>query len=250
MFNRVRRSSRQNRTPVTTMASFVHREGIAVPAYLGHLVTSTLAQHPLTPDGVPQSESNPVYQRPLAEAKHAAGDYPATGSARPGWNITPIKPRTAKFPCLQWTQSTKISMEPSIFPWMTWASKNRRLSAACSIRRRQRPHLPRRSASHPKPRVSSLFWDPRIPRLNAGITPLPRSKCLKDITFLNGLGTVTVLQFVIAFFCIRTFGVTMPYSFLSMVIAVCSQFACRYPGGYAWVPTQADFPRLTSAREM
>ncbi len=73
VFNRIRRSPRQNRTPVTTIASFVHREGIAVQAYLCHFVTSTLAHHQFTSDGVPQSETNPVYQRPLAEAKHAAG---------------------------------------------------------------------------------------------------------------------------------------------------------------------------------
>jgi len=164
VFNRVRRSFRQNCTPVTTIASFVHREGMAVHAYLGHFVTSTLAQHQLTPDGVPYSESNPVYQRPLAEAKYTRGDYSAIGSPRPGWNITPIKPWTAKFPRLRWTRSTKISMGPSIFPLMTWASKNRRLSAAFSIRRRRRPHLPRRSASHPTLQVRPPFCDPRIPR--------------------------------------------------------------------------------------
>ena len=32
VFNRIRRSPRQNRTPVTTIASFVHREGITVQA--------------------------------------------------------------------------------------------------------------------------------------------------------------------------------------------------------------------------
>jgi len=74
VFNRVRRSSRQNRTPVTTSVAFVHRQGIAVHAYLGHFVTSALAHHQFTADGVPQSEPNPVYQRPLADAARLSRD--------------------------------------------------------------------------------------------------------------------------------------------------------------------------------
>ncbi len=44
---------------------------------------------------------------------------------------------------------------------------------------------------------------------------------------LHGLGTVTVLQFIMAFFCIRTCCVTMPYSFLSMGLAVGTRISWR-----------------------
>ncbi len=69
VFNRIRRSPRQNRTPVTTIGEIVPREGLVVQLYLDQWADATLAQHAFTPEGTPKTP-NALDDRPLAEAQH------------------------------------------------------------------------------------------------------------------------------------------------------------------------------------
>ncbi len=199
IFNRVRRSSRQNRTPVTTIASFVHREGIAVQAYLGHFVTSTLAQHQFTPDGVPQSESNPVYQRPLAEAKYTAGRLfrDRVTQARLEYNADQALDR-----------QIPASAMDAVYEDLHGAVNISLDDVGVKKQKAQRSILDSEEAEASPPtevgvpsgaaRAASILGpeDPTLKRVHNTIAHIETPE---GHYILHGLGTVTVLQFVIAF---------------------------------------------------
>ncbi len=66
---------------------------IVVQAYLGHLVTSTLANYPFTPEELLQSHARLVYQRPLVEVKQA-GRRLSRGAPRKADRFEPVKCRS------------------------------------------------------------------------------------------------------------------------------------------------------------
>ncbi len=199
VFNRIRRSPRQNRTPVTTIASFVHREGITVQAYLGHFVTSTLAHHQFTSDGVPQSETNPVYQRPLAEAKHAAGrlSRDRVSQARLEYNADRAPDR-----------QIPASAVDAIYEDLHGVVNISLDDVGVKKQKAQRSILDREETEVAPPaevgikseaaRALSILGpeDPTLKRVHNTIAHIETPE---GHYVLNGLGTVTVLQFLIAF---------------------------------------------------
>ncbi len=162
VFNRIRRSTGKNRTPMTTIASIVYREGLAVQAYLGHFVTSTLARHAFTKEGVPQSTTTPVYNRPLAEAKHTVGRLPRDSVSQARMDYNADKPPDRRIPAAALDAiyedlpgAVNISIDDV-------GVKKRPIAVGRILKRR--PCRRRTRGSNPKNLARPRFWDPRILR--------------------------------------------------------------------------------------
>jgi hypothetical protein len=74
LVRRVRQGGLDARTPVTTLADRVEREGAAVQTWIDQKTVTTLAQHHFTPEGVPTLDTT---VQPLADDQ---GRLPQTGS--------------------------------------------------------------------------------------------------------------------------------------------------------------------------
>ena len=74
LVRRVRQGGLDARTPVTTLAERVEREGAAVQTWIDQKTVTTLAQHHFTPEGVPTPDTT---VQPLADDQ---GRLPQTGS--------------------------------------------------------------------------------------------------------------------------------------------------------------------------
>ncbi len=183
----------------TTIASFVHREGIAVHAYLGHLVTSTLAHHQFTADGVPQSETNPVYQRPLAEAKHAAGrlSRDKVSQARLDYHADQAPDRQIPASAVD---AIYEDLHGAVNISLDDVGVKKQKAQRCILDREEPEASPPAEVgikSEPA-RARSILGseDPTLKRVHHTIAHI---ETLEGHYILNGPGTVTVLQFLIAF---------------------------------------------------
>ena len=196
VFNRLRRSTQKNGTPMTTVGEIVPREGLVVQTYLDRWADSTLAQHDFTKEGAPRAP-NEVYDRPWAEVQHKKGQLSRDAIIQARLNYNANRPSDRQIP------SSALDAIYKDLPDAVNVSLDD-VGVKKQKAHRSEPNLEEAPSTtdagrEPEESRATSILGPEDPELKRVHNTIAHVETPEGHYILNGHGTVTVLRFLIAF---------------------------------------------------